>query len=137
MERKKRVPITEELSKKIMQLSVAGFNKTQIGKLLNVSDAAAGNVIRSGGWEGYLKYKRACAELNRIRVQKKNEREAEAKQAWEAAEAEATKPVRDEPTMEDIIEQLKEINIKLDQMISIWVNTDKAEEYKDNSYKPF
>lgn len=132
MERRKRTPITKEIVEKALSLFAANLNAVQVGKLLGISDTMAGRIRQTGSWEALQTYNKAVAILSAERRKKKNEKESEAKEAWEKAS-------KNEQTIEDVVEQLKEINIKLDQLISIQVNAgDERPNYNNqNTYKPY
>lgn len=130
---KKRTPMTEEVIEKILKLSSTGLSKEQIGKLLNVSPATVYRAINAGSWEGYLRINRARREYHKRLKEKrsgderlsKKEREDLAKQAWDVAET---------PNTEDLYEQLREVNLKLDQIVSILI---EKETKKETGFKPF
>lgn len=130
---KKRTLMTEEVIEKILRLSATGLSKEQIGKLLNVSSATVYRAINAGSWEGYQRINRAQREYHKRLKEKrsederlsKKEREDLAKQAWDVAET---------PSTEDVYEQLREVNIKLDQIVSILI---EKETKKETGFKPF
>lgn len=141
VERKKRVLITEELVEKVLQLKAAGFSPSNIGRLLDISESAAGNIIRAGSFKNYKIQQAAYAKVKAERDAEKKRREEQAEKAWLEAEKEAetykvvteTIPVvpNGDNTNEDIIEELKEVNIKLGQIVALLT-------VKDNSpNKPF
>lgn len=130
---KKRNLMTEEVIEKILKLSATGLTKEQISKLLNISAATVYRAINAGSWEGYLRINRAQREYHKRLKEKrsgderlsKKEREDLAKQAWDVAET---------PNTEDVYEQLREVNIKLDQIVSILI---EKETKKETGFKPF
>lgn len=130
---KKRTLMTEEVIEKILRLSATGLSKEQIGKLLNVSSATVCRAINAGSWEGYQRINRAQREYSKRLKEKrsgderlsKKEKEDLAKQAWDVAET---------PSTEDVYEQLREVNIKLDQIVSILI---EKETKKETGFKPF
>lgn len=145
MERKTRVTITEEIVNKALSLFEVGLNSSQVGKLLNISERSAKNIRMTGSWEGLLAYRKATQELAVKRREEAKKRENEAKEAFEQAtayvaenKAEAETKFGTE-TNEDVVDQLKEVNLKLDQLISIMVNGGPKELFskQDNKYRPF
>lgn len=130
---KKRNRMTEEVVEKILKLSATGLTKEQISKLLNVSSATVYRVINAGSWEGYQRINRAQREYSKRLKEKrsgderlsKKEKEDLAKQAWDVAET---------PNTEDLYEQLREVNLKLDQIVSILI---EKETKKETGFKPF
>lgn len=130
---KKKTPVTEELVEKILKLSTAGLTQEQVGKLLNVSITTVGRARSAGSWEGYQRLNRAQAEYARKMKARnsedkplsKKEKEDLAKRAWDVAET---------PRTEDLYEQLREVNLKLDQIVSILI---EKETRKETGFRPF
>lgn len=130
---KKRNLMTEEVIEKILKLSATGLTKEQISKLLNISAATVYRAINAGSWEGYQRINRAQREYSKRLKEKrsgderlsKREKEDLAKQAWDVAET---------PNTEDLYEQLREVNLKLDQIVSILI---EKETKKETGFKPF
>lgn len=145
MERKTRVPITEELVNKALPLFEVGLNASQVGKLLNISEGSAKNIRTAGSWEGLLAYRKASQELMAKRRAEARKREDEAKEAFDQATAYVAENKTEAETHfsaetnEDVVDQLKEVNLKLDQLISIMVNGGPKELFskQDNKYRPF
>lgn len=130
---KKRNLMTEEVIEKILKLSATGLTKEQISKLLNISASTVYRAINAGSWEGYQRINRAQKEYSKRLKEKrsgderlsKKEKEDLAKQAWDVAET---------PNTEDLYEQLREVNLKLDQIVSILI---EKETKKETGFKPF
>lgn len=130
---KKRTPVTEEVVGKVLKLLSTGFSNEQISKLLNVSASTVSRIKSAGSWEGYKRLNRAQIEYyKRLKERRsgvvppsKREKETMAKQAWDVAET---------PRVEDLYEQLREVNLKLDQIVSILI---EKETKKETGFKPF
>lgn len=130
---KKRTPVTKEIVEKTLKLVATGLTKEQVGKLLNVSPTTINRIKSAGSWEGYLRLNRAQAEYyKKLKARRseaeppsKKEKEELAKQAWDVAET---------PRVEDLYEQLREVNLKLDQIVSILI---EKETKKETGFKPF
>lgn len=66
-ERKRRVQVTEDIVSKALQLKNAGVGPALAGKILNVSVSAIGNIYRTGGWQEYQAFKKACQKVQKER----------------------------------------------------------------------
>ena len=130
VERKKRVRVDEDIVNKALQLKRAGVTPALASRILNISSTTAGNIYRAGGWQEYQAFKKAFLKVQTERRAEKEHREEQAKEAFDEA-METTKtdnstytytgPVlNDDSHHEEIMEELKEINIKLGQLVAIW-----------------
>ena len=143
--RKQRVTVDEELYTRIKRvLDMNTLTNVQVGKLFNVSDVVVGRIKRSADYNDYGRMKKAEAILAQRRAEEKAKREQEAKQAYqEAADdyVEKAKQVikyEEDPQISDVIEELKEINMKLGQLVTIWETEKNNERWEQrNNYRPF
>lgn len=129
-----RVRITKDVVEKVLQLKAVDLPSRKIANLLGISQCSVSQINAAGSWEGWEQFKEASRILAKKRHDEREKKQKEIAQAWDDA---AAKPTADpkEYSNEDVIEQLKEINLKLDQLISIQTNTMPS--CKNNTYKPF
>lgn len=129
-----RVRITKDVVEKVIQLKSVDLPSRKIANLLGISQCSVSQIKAAGSWEGWQQFKEASRILAKKRHDEQEKKQKEVAQAWDAAAAGPTADPK-EYSNEDVIEQLKEINLKLDQLISIQTNTMPS--YKNNTYKPF
>lgn len=131
-----RVRITKDIVEKVIQLKSVDLPSRKIANLLGISQCSVSQIKAAGSWEGWQQFKEASKILAKKRHDEQEKKQKEIVQAWDDAANAAAEPADSkEYSNEDIIEQLKEINLKLDQLISIQTNTMPS--CKNNTYKPF
>lgn len=112
-----RVRITKDVVEKVIQLKSVDLPSRKIANLLGISQCSVSQIKAAGSWEGWQQFKRASAELSKARYAAKEAKQREVADAWDKAAKTSCS------SDEEIIEQLKDINLKLDQLISIQTNT--------------
>ena len=143
--RKQRVTIDEEFYNRIKKvLDMNTLSNVQVSKLFNVSDTVVGRIKRSADYNDYGRMKKAEAILTQRRAEEKAKREQEAKQAYQEAtdkyieKAKQVIKCEEDPQISDILEELKEINMKLGQLVTIWETEKTNERWEQrNNYRPF
>ena len=143
--RKQRVAVNEELYTRIKKVvDMNTLTNVQIGKLFNISDNVVGRIKHSADYSDYGRMKKAEAILARRRAEEKTKREQEAKQAYQEAADEYVEKAKqvikneEDPQINDVIEELKEINMKLGQLVTIWETEKNNERWEQrNNYRPF
>lgn len=143
--RKQRIVVDKELYDRVKKvLNMNTLSNVQVGKLFNVSDVVVGRMKRSANYDDYENMKRAEALLAQRRNEEKAKREQEAKEAYEEATKEQSEKSKkatayeENPQVSDIIEELKEINLKLGQLVTIWETEKTNERWEQrNNYRPF
>lgn len=143
--RKQRVAVNEELYTRIKKvLDMNTLSNVQIGKLFNISDNVVGRIKHSADYNDYGRMKKAEAILAQRRAEEKAKRNQEAKQAYQEAADEYIEKAKqvikneEDPQINDVIEELKEINMKLGQLVTIWETEKNNERWEQrNNYRPF
>lgn len=120
-----RVRITKDVVEKVIQLKSVDLPSRKIANLLGISQCSVSQIKAAGSWEGWQQFKEASKILAKKRHDEQEKKHKDIVQAWDDAANAAAEPDADskEYSNEDVIEQLKEINLKLDQLISIQTNT--------------
>lgn len=122
-----KVRITRDVVEKVLSLKKVDLPTKKIAKLIGISQCSVSQIKAAGSWEGWLQFRKASAELAKTRYAAREAKQREVVEAWDKAADTST------TFNEELIEQLKEINLKLDQLISIQTNT--MPNFKNN--KPF
>lgn len=137
-ERKTRAYIDREKYNRIKKVTnLNTLTNEQVSKLMDVSGATVSRVKHSANFDDFVRIKKAENILAQRRILEKSKRESDAKAAYEEALHEATddyvekaKQViknEEDPQLTDILEELKEIKLGINRLVTIW-ETEKTNE---------